>query len=238
MVQAIQQARLLSHWQNDGNENVCYLILYTFIRSGFQFDYRLGCLMVHELARVHESALVEMGAEIGPRTRVWAFAHILPGARIGADCNICDHTFIENNVRLGDRVTVKCGVYLWDGLVIEDDVFIGPCVSFTNDPKPRSRKYLDEYVSSVVRQGCSIGANATVLPRTVLGKWSMIAAGSVVTHDVPAHALVMGVPAHVVGWVCRCGERLEGSGNARHCKVCGAAYTDDAVAGLKEVEAG
>jgi len=192
--------------------------------------------MIHKLAKVHETALVETGAEIGARTRVWAFAHILPGARIGADCNICDHTFIENEVRLGDRVTVKCGVYLWDGLVIEDDVFIGPCVTFTNDLKPRSRRYLDKYVSSVVRQGCSIGANATILPRTTLGRWSMVAAGSVVTHDVPAHALVIGVPAKVVGWVCCCGEHIETLGNPRRCNVCGKVYTDDAAEGLIEME--
>src|ERR1043166_2771235 len=118
-----------------------------------------------KMARLtHPLAAVDKGAVIGKGTRIWAFAHIAKGAAVGKDCNICDHTFIEGKVRVGDRVTVKCGVYLWDGVVVEDDVFIGPSAVFTNDPRPRSKQNLQEYPRTVLREGCSIGANATVLP--------------------------------------------------------------------------
>ena len=113
--------------------------------------------------RFHQTALVESD-QIGEGTRVWAYAHILPGARIGRDCNICDHTFIENDVIIGDRVTIKCGVQLWDGLRVEDDVFIGPNATFTNDRFPRSQQHLAEYPQTVIRRGASIGANATLAP--------------------------------------------------------------------------
>jgi len=158
---------------------------------------------------VHSHALVESGVVIGARTRIWAFAHVLPGAVIGEDCNICDHTFIEGAVRLGNRVTIKCGVYLWDGLVLEDDVFIGPCVAFTNDMRPRSKRYPESYAVTKLRQGCSIGANATILPGITIGRWAMIGAGAVVTKDVPDFALVVGNPGRFRAWVCRCGEKLE-----------------------------
>src|SRR5690242_552936 len=121
----------------------------------------------------HETAIVE-SRSIGPGTRVWAFAHILPGAVIGADCNICDQTFIENQVRLGDRVTVKCGVQLWDGVSIEDDVFIGPNATFTNDPFPRSKQYLRTPPTTLVKRGASIGANATILPGLTIGEQAMV----------------------------------------------------------------
>lgn len=160
-------------------------------------------------AFIHPQALVESGAVIGTATRVWAFAHILPGAVIGNDCNICDHTFIEGKVRLGNRVTIKCGVYLWDGLVLEDDVFVGPCAAFTNDLRPRSRQYPDAFPATLLRQGCTIGANATILPGLTIGAWSMVGAGAVVTRDVPSFGLVVGSPARLKGWVCRCGRRLE-----------------------------
>ena len=156
---------------------------------------------------IHPQALVDSGVEVGSGTRIWAFAHLCSGAILGADCNICDHTFVEVNVRLGDRVTVKCGVYLWDGVVVEDDVFIGPCVAFTNDLQPRSKQYPVVFAATVLKQGCSLGANSTILPVTI-GRWSMVGAGSVVTRDVPNYALVKGAPARVCGWVCRCGEKL------------------------------
>src|SRR5450759_2352805 len=104
---------------------------------------------------IHPQALVESGASIAAGTRVWAFAHILPGAVIGGDCNICDHTFVEGKVRIGNRVTLKCGVYLWDGVVLEDDVFIGPCATFTNDLRPRSQQHPACYPATTLRQGCS-----------------------------------------------------------------------------------
>jgi len=125
----------------------------------------------------HAQALVE-STSIGAGTRVWAFAHVLPGAVIGSDCNICDHVFIENKVTVGDRVTIKCGVQLWDGVTVEDDVFIGPNVTFTNDPTPRSRQHLEAYPETVVRSGASIGANATILPGLTIGQSAMVGANA------------------------------------------------------------
>lgn len=148
----------------------------------------------------HDTALVE-SPHIGEGTRVWAYAHILPGARIGNDCNICDHTFIENDVVLGDRVTVKCGVQLWDGLRVEDGVFIGPNATFTNDKWPRSKHFLETYPRTTLRNGCSIGANATILPGITVGDNAMVGAGAVVTHNVPPHAKVVGNPARITGYV-------------------------------------
>jgi len=148
----------------------------------------------------HETALVET-TQVGEGTRIWAYTHILAGARIGNDCNLCDHTFIENDVVLGDRVTVKCGVQLWDGVRLENDVFVGPNATFTNDRFPRSKHYQTEYPRTLVRRGATIGANATVLPGIVIGEMAMVGAGSVVTHNVPAHAKLMGNPARITGYV-------------------------------------
>ncbi len=148
----------------------------------------------------HPQAIVE-SAKIGKGTRIWAFAHVLPGAVIGDDCNLCDHTFIENDVSVGHRVTVKCGVQLWDGITIEDDVFIGPNVTFTNDPFPRSKQYPAAFSRTLVRKGASIGANATILPGLSIGQYAMIGAGAVVTKDVPAYAIVVGNPARISGYV-------------------------------------
>jgi acetyltransferase-like isoleucine patch superfamily enzyme len=149
---------------------------------------------------IHPQALCE-STVIGAATRIWAFAHILPGARIGTDCNICDGVFVENDVVVGNRVTVKCGVQLWDGLTIEDDVFIGPNATFTNDKFPRSRRPPPEFARTLVRRGASIGANATILPGLEIGAGAMVGAGAVVTRSVPANAIVLGNPARIVGYV-------------------------------------
>jgi acetyltransferase-like isoleucine patch superfamily enzyme/dTDP-4-dehydrorhamnose 3,5-epimerase-like enzyme len=154
-----------------------------------------------ETVFIHEQALVERGAQIGARTRVWAFAHILSGAVIGEDCNICDQVFIENDVVIGDRVTIKSGVQIWDGLRLESDVFIGPNATFTNDNYPRSKQYPDRFLKTVVRKGASIGANATILAGIVIGANSMIGAAAVVTKDVPPYAIVKGNPARITGYV-------------------------------------
>jgi UDP-2-acetamido-3-amino-2,3-dideoxy-glucuronate N-acetyltransferase len=148
----------------------------------------------------HPQAIVESD-RIGRGTRIWAFAHVLPGAVVGEDCNICDHTFIENDVVVGDRVTIKCGVQLWDGVRLEDDVFVGPNATFTNDPFPRSRAHLPAHPKTVVRAGASIGANATILPGLTIGPRAMIGAGAVVTRSVPANAVVAGNPARIVRYV-------------------------------------
>jgi UDP-2-acetamido-3-amino-2,3-dideoxy-glucuronate N-acetyltransferase len=149
---------------------------------------------------VHEHGLCET-EKVGSGTRIWAFAHILAGARLGADCNICDGVFVEGGAVVGDRVTVKCGVQLWTGVELEDDVFVGPNATFTNDPFPRNRQWLDEYPRTVVRAGASIGANATILPGIEIGRGAMVGAGAVVTRDVPPNAVVKGNPARISGYV-------------------------------------
>lgn len=150
--------------------------------------------------QVHPNALCE-SRTVGRGTRVWAFAHVLPGAVLGEDCNICDGVFVEGDVVVGDRVTVKCGVQLWDGLRIGNDVFVGPNATFTNDRFPRSRQYQERVPTTVVEDGVSIGANATILPGLRLGRGAMIGAGSVVTRDVPPNSVVVGNPARITGYV-------------------------------------
>ena len=149
---------------------------------------------------VHPRALCE-STRVGEGTRVWAFAHVLPGARIGRDCNLCDGVFVENDVEVGDRVTVKCGVQLWDGVRLHDDVFVGPNATFTNDPFPRSRQRPAAFARTVVEAGASIGANATILPGLPIGRGAMVGAGAVVTRSVPPHAIVAGNPARIIGYV-------------------------------------
>lgn len=146
---------------------------------------------------IHEKAICD-SEDIGDGTRIWAFVHILKGAKIGKNCNICDNVFIENDVTVGDNVTVKCGVQLWDGLDIRDNVFIGPNVTFCNDLFPRSKHYPDEFLKTMVEEGASIGANATILPGIRIGRFAMVGAGSVVVSDVPDSVVVVGNPARVL----------------------------------------
>lgn len=149
---------------------------------------------------VHPNALCE-SKQIGEGTRIWAFAHVLKGAQLGRECNICDGVFVESDVIVGDRVTVKCGVQLWDGVRLGDDVFVGPNATFTNDLFPRSKVFPDKFLTTVVESGASIGANATILAGTTIGAGAMIGAGAVVTRSVPPHAIVVGNPARIVGYV-------------------------------------
>ena len=146
---------------------------------------------------IHPSSDVQ-SKQIGEGTRIWQYVVILPEAIIGRDCNICSHCFIENKVVVGDRVTIKCGVQLWDGVTLEDDVFVGPNVTFTNDLQPRSRNAAAELLPTVVKKGASIGANATILPGLTIGEGAMVGAGSVVTKDVPSGVTVVGNPARSV----------------------------------------
>ncbi len=148
----------------------------------------------------HQLAIVETDA-VGKGTRIWAFAHILPGAKIGADCNICDHTFIENDVVIGDRVTIKCGVQVWDGVRLEDDVFVGPNATFTNDKLPRSGVHPERWSVTTVKAGASIGANSPIVPGITIGTKALVGAGAVVTRDVPPWAIVTGNPARISGYV-------------------------------------
>ena len=157
---------------------------------------------------VHAQGICE-SEKVGEGTRVWAFAHVLPGARIGADCNICDHVFVENDVVIGDRVTIKCGVQVWDGVSLADDVFVGPNVTFTNDPMPRSKIYPEKFATTVVAQGASLGGGSVILPGVRIGRSAMVGAGAVVTKDVPANAIVVGNPARIVGYVDTTPERAE-----------------------------
>lgn len=138
---------------------------------------------------------------IGAGTRIWQYVVILPGAQIGQDCNICSHSLIENDVVIGDRVTVKSGVQLWDGLRVADDVFIGPNASFANDRFPRSKQTPAKFLQTVLEVGASIGAGATILPGVTIGSQAMVAAGAVVTRAVPPNAIVVGNPARIVGYV-------------------------------------
>lgn len=151
-------------------------------------------VFVHQMAEASD-------CYIGAGSRIWQFVVVLPGARIGQDCNICSHVLIEGDVLLGDRVTVKSGVQLWDGLRVENDVFIGPNASFANDKFPRSRKKPERYLSTYLHEGCSIGAGATILPGVHIGANAMVAAGAVVVRSVPANAIVVGNPARIVGYV-------------------------------------
>jgi len=170
---------------------------------------------------VHGNALCE-SEDLGPRTRVWAFAHIMKGARIGADCNIGDHAFVESGAIIGNRVTVKNSVLIWDKVVIEDEAFLGPNMVFTNDLVPRAafKNPPEKFLPTIVKRGASIGANATVVCGVTVGEQAFVGAGSVVTRDVAAHALVMGNPARRRSWVCSCGKKLPGS---LHCS-CGRRY--------------
>jgi acetyltransferase-like isoleucine patch superfamily enzyme len=172
----------------------------------------------------HPQALCE-STDIGDGTRVWAFAHVMRGARIGAGCNVGDHAFVEGGAIVGDNVTIKNNVLLWDGVTVEDDVFLGPNVVFTNDRNPRAafKKPVEEYlVPTHVQRGASIGANATIVCGTTIGVGAFVGAGSVVVQDVPARALVVGNPARPIGWMCDCGERLVADDLT--CGACARAY--------------
>jgi UDP-2-acetamido-3-amino-2,3-dideoxy-glucuronate N-acetyltransferase len=160
-------------------------------------------------AFVHEKALCESD-DIGPRTRVWAFAHVMKGAVVGADCNIGDHAFIESGAKVGDRVIVKNGVLIWDKVTVEADVFLGPNMVFTNDMNPRVafKNPPERFLPTLVKRGASIGANATIVCGVTIGEQAFVGAGSVVIRDVPAHALVVGNPARRIGWVCECSQKL------------------------------
>lgn len=135
---------------------------------------------------------------IGTGTRIWQFSVVLEGAKIGENCNICAHTLVENDVVIGNNVTLKSGVFLWNGITLENDVFIGPNATFTNDKRPRSKVYPEQFARTLVKEGASIGANATILPGVCIGKKAMVGAGAVVTKDVPDYAVVVGNPAKVI----------------------------------------
>jgi UDP-2-acetamido-3-amino-2,3-dideoxy-glucuronate N-acetyltransferase len=168
---------------------------------------------------IHSSADVQ-SKNIGKETTIWQFVVVLPGAVIGRNCNINAHCFIENDVLIGDHVTVKCGVSLWDGIVLEDFVQVGPNVAFTNDLYPRAKQHFT-LVKTLVKKGASLGANATIVGGIKIGEYSLIGAGSVVTKDVPNNTLWIGNPARQVGYVCNCGRKLD---DDLQCRICGSTY--------------
>jgi UDP-2-acetamido-3-amino-2,3-dideoxy-glucuronate N-acetyltransferase len=176
---------------------------------------------------VHPSSFVDDGAVIGSGTKVWHFCHILPGAVIGERCNLGQNVVVMAGTRIGNNVKVQNNVSIYEGVELEDDVFCGPSCVFTNVINPRShvsRKHA--YKKTLVRRGSSIGANATIVCGVTLGEYSFVGAGAVVTTDVPSYALMVGVPARRIGWMCRCGERLSVSAGRAQCVACGSRYEE------------
>jgi acetyltransferase-like isoleucine patch superfamily enzyme len=203
------------------------------------------CAAYHRLAvrgtetLIHPAAIVETD-DVGSGTRVWAFTHVLPGASIGRECNIGGHCYVESGAVVGDRVTVKNGNAIWAGVTLEEGVFVGPGVVFTNDRQPRSprlgvsgARYDGEawLALTTVRRGATLAAGAIVLPGLTVGEFAFVAAGAVVTSDVAAHSLVVGTPARHVGSVCRCARRLDADADGGACPDCGVRYADLALGG-------
>ena len=172
---------------------------------------------------VHESAFVDGNVTIGENTKVWHFSHIQSGAVVGKNCSIGQNVNIANNVKIGDYVKIQNNVSVYEGVELEDYVFCGPSMVFTNDLTPRSKypKGSSKYLKTLVKYGATIGANATIICGNIIGKWAMIASGAVVTKNVPDYALFAGVPAKQIGWVCECGQTLK---EDFHCSSCGRKY--------------
>jgi len=176
---------------------------------------------------VHESSYVDDGARIGPGTKIWHFSHVMGGAVIGERCNLGQNVVVMPGTTVGNNVKIQNNVSIYEGVTLEDDVFCGPSCVFTNVMNPRShvsRKH--EYRHTLVKRGASIGANATIVCGVTLGEYAFIGAGAVVTSDVPPYALMVGVPARRVGWMCQCGERLAVAAGKAACAACGARYDE------------
>ncbi|MCY7380730.1 MAG: acetyltransferase [Gemmatimonadaceae bacterium] len=192
-------------------------------------------MSVHADAFVHESAYVDDGATIGAGSKVWHFCHVLGGAVIGERCSLGQNVVVMNGTKLGTNVKIQNNVSVYEGVELEDDVFCGPSMVFTNVMNPRSHvSRKNEYRRTLVRRGASIGANATIVCGATLGEYAFIGAGAVVAQDVPAFALMVGVPARRIGWMCQCGERLPDSGNGT-CVACGSTY-ESTSHGIRRVE--
>lgn len=173
----------------------------------------------------HETAIIDAGARIGSGTRIWHWVHVCGGALIGRNCSLGQNVFVANKVVIGDNVKIQNNVSVYDDVTLEDDVFCGPSMVFTNVINPRSHvSRKDEYLSTVVKRGATLGANSTVVCGHTIGEYAFVGAGAVVTQDVPAHALMVGVPAKRIGWICKCGERLSGATGTLSCSACAAHY--------------
>ena len=188
---------------------------------------QLGTMRREQGYFAHESAYVDPGAKVGRGTKIWHFSHIMPGAEIGENCTIGQNVFVAKNVKIGNNVKIQNNVSVYEGVILEDYVFCGPSCVFTNVKTPRSafpRNRSEDYIPTIVKKGATIGANATVVCGVTIGEWAFVAAGAVVTKDVPPYALVAGVPARPMGWACRCGVRLDFKDDEAVCKACGRRY--------------
>ena len=174
---------------------------------------------------IHESSYVDSNVKIGHGTKIWHFSHVQTGASIGENCSIGQNVNISNNVKIGNHVKIQNNVSVYEGVELEDYVFCGPSMVFTNDLTPRSKypKGSTSYQKTLVKYGATIGANATIVCGNTIGKWAMIASGAVVTKDVPDYALFVGVPAKQLGWICECGKRLEAN---LQCNLCNRVYKE------------
>jgi UDP-2-acetamido-3-amino-2,3-dideoxy-glucuronate N-acetyltransferase len=182
---------------------------------------------------IHETARVDEGAKIGQNTKVWHFSHVMPKAEIGENCTLGQNVFVANQVKIGNNVKIQNNVSVYEGVILEDYVFCGPSMVFTNIKTPRSafpRNTSDDFLVTTVKYGASIGANATIVCGVTVGEWALIAAGAVVTKDVLPHALMAGVPARQKGWVCQCGEKISLEDDYAECEACNRKY------GLKHKE--
>lgn len=176
---------------------------------------------------IHDSAIIDEGAIIGKDTKIWHFSHIMSGAQIGHGCSLGQNVFVANHVKIGNSVKIQNNVSIYEGVTLDDHVFCGPSMVFTNVKNPRSafpRNTSKDYLRTWVQEGASIGANATIVCGTTIGKWAFIAAGAVVTKNIPAYAIVAGIPARIIGWMCECGDKLTFKDHHSACSQCGRNY--------------
>ncbi len=223
---------MLWHEMHDYEEGTVLMVLASdfyneddYIRnySDFLELYQKEDLKSTEKYFVHEEAIVD-SFDIGKDSRIWGFSHVFPRAKIGENCNICEHVLIENDVVLGNNVTIKSGVYIWDGVKIEDNVFVGPCVSFINDRHPRSKKYPEEFSKTIIKENASLGANSTIMCGVTISECATVGAGSVVLKDVNSYEIVAGNPAKLIGYNCKCSKKLDfNNSNIVKCE-CGLTY--------------